>query len=173
MSEYLEEPKFEILHEYSNFEVRKYVNTIQAQVSSPDSEDVSSSIHFREIANYIFGNNDKSQNISMTAPVQTWNQNNEALMAFTMPSKLSLEELPEPNNNRVKLREIEGDIVAVLKFSWFSGNTKTKKLIQKLQDLIKIEGLKQKGTPKLAVYDNPMTTLPFARRNEIHLPIEW
>ena len=173
MSEYLEEPKFEILHEYSRFEVRKYVNTIQAQVSSPDSEDVSSSIHFREIANYIFGNNDKSQNISMTAPVQTWNQNNEALMAFTMPSKLSLEELPEPNNNRVKLREIEGDIVAVLKFSWFSGNTKTKKLIQKLQDLIKIEGLKQKGTPKLAVYDNPMTTLPFARRNEIHLPIEW
>jgi len=173
MSEYLEEPKFEILHEYSRFEVRKYVNTIQAQVSSPDSEDVSSSIHFREIANYIFGNNDKSQNISMTAPVQTWSQNNEALMAFTMPSKLSLEELPEPNNNRVKLREIEGDIVAVLKFSWFSGNTKTKKLIQKLQDLIKIEGLKQKGTPKLAVYDNPMTTLPFARRNEIHLPIEW
>ena len=173
MSEYLEEPKFEILHEYSRFEVRKYVNTIQAQVSSPDSEDVSSSIHFREIANYIFGNNDKSQNISMTAPVQTWSQNNETLMAFTMPSKLSLEELPEPNNNRVKLREIEGDIVAVLKFSWFSGDTKTKKLIQKLQDLIKIEGLKQKGNPKLAVYDNPMTTLPFARRNEIHLPIEW
>ena len=173
MSEYLEEPKFEILHEYSRFEVRKYVNTIQAQVSSPDSEDVSSSIHFREIANYIFGNNDKSQNISMTAPVQTWSQNNEALMAFTMPSKLSLEELPEPNNNRVKLREIEGDSVAVLKFSWFSGDTKTKKLIQKLQDLIKIEGLKQKGNPKLAVYDNPMTTLPFARRNEIHLPIEW
>ena len=173
MSEYLEEPKFEILHEYSRFEVRKYVNTIQAQVSSPDSEDVSSSIHFREIANYIFGNNDKSQNISMTAPVQTWNHNNEALMAFTMPSKLSLEKLPKPNNNRVKLREIKGDIVAVLKFSWFSGNTKTKKLIQKLQDLIKIKGLKQKGTPKLAVYDNPMTTLPFARRNEIHLPIEW
>ena len=173
MSEYLEEPKFEILHEYSRFEVRKYVNTIQAQVSSPDSEDVSSSIHFREIANYIFGNNDKAQNISMTAPVKTWSQNNETLMAFTMPSKLSLEELPEPNNNRVKLREIEGDIVAVLKFSWFSGDTKTKKLIQKLQDLIKIEGLKQKGNPKLAVYDNPMTTLPFARRNEIHLPIEW
>ena len=173
MSEYLEEPKFEILHEYSRFEVRKYVNTIQAQVSSPDSEDVSSSIHFREIANYIFGNNDKAQNISMTAPVQTWSQKNEALMAFTMPSDLSLEELPEPNNNRVKLREIEGDIVAVLKFSWFSGDTKTKKLIQKLQDLIKIEGLKQKGNPKLAVYDNPMTTLPFARRNEIHLPIEW
>ena len=173
MSEYLEEPKFEILHEYSHFEVRKYVNTIQAQVSSPDSEDVSSSNHFREIANYIFGNNDKSKNISMTAPVQTWSQNNETLMAFTMPSKLSLEELPEPNNNRVKLREIEGDIVAVLKFSWFSGDTKTKKLIQKLQDLIKIEGLKQKGNPKLAVYDNPMTTLPFARRNEIHLPIEW
>ena len=67
MSEDLEEPKFEILHEYKGFEIRKYVDTIQARVSSPDSEEVNSSIHFRQIANYIFGNNDKSQNISMTA----------------------------------------------------------------------------------------------------------
>ena len=173
MSEDLEEPKFEILHEYKGFEIRKYVDTIQARVSSPDSEEVNSSIHFRQIANYIFGNNDKSQNISMTAPVHTWNQNNETLMAFTMPSKFKLSELPKPNGKNVQLINVEGKIVAVLKFSWFSGIARTKKLTQKLQNLIKAEGLKQNGKPKLAVYDNPMTTLPFTRRNEIHLPIEW
>lgn len=173
MSEDLEEPDFEILHKYKRFEVRKYADTIQAQVSSPDSEEVNSSIHFRQIANYIFGNNNKSQNISMTAPVHTWNQNDETLMAFTMPSKFNIKELPEPNNNRVQLLIIKGGIVAVLKFSWFSGIVRTNKLTQKLQNLIKAEGLKQNGNPKLAVYDNPMTTLPFTRRNEIHLPIEW
>ena len=29
------------------------------------------------------------------------------------------------------------------------------------------------GDPILAVYDNPGTTLPFMRRNEIHLPVAW
>ena len=173
MSEDLEEPRFEIIQKYEGFEVRKYVDTIQAQVSSPSSEKVSSNIHFREIANYIFGNNNKSQNIPMTAPVHTWNQNNETLMAFTMPSEFNIEKLPKPNNNRVQILKIKGDIIAVLKFSWFSGSSRTKTLIKKLQKLIKTEGLKQKGDAKLAVYDNPMTTLPFARRNEIHIPIEW
>ena len=173
MSEDLEEPEFETLHEYKGFEVRKYVDTIQAQVSSPDSKVVNSSIHFRQIANYIFGNNDKSQNISMTAPVHTWRQEDETLMAFTMPSKFNLKELPKPNEERVQLLNVKGKVIAVLKFSWFSGSARTKKLTQKLQDLIKAEGLKQNGNSKLAVYDNPMTTLPFARRNEIHLPIQW
>ena len=35
------------------------------------------------------------------------------------------------------------------------------------------EGLAPTGSPILAVYDNPGTTLPFMRRNEILLPIEW
>ncbi len=109
----------------------------------------------------------------MTAPVHTWNQNNETLMAFTMHSEFNIEELPKPKNNRVQLVNIKGEIIAVLKFSWFSGSSRTKKLIKKLQKLIKNEDLKQRGDAKLAVYDNPMTTLPFARRNEIHIPIKW
>ncbi len=173
MSEDLEEPRFEIIKKYEGFEVRKYVDTIQAQVASPSSEKVSSNIHFREIANYIFGNNSKSQSISMTAPVHTWNQNDETLMAFTMPSEFNIDELPKPKNDRVQLLNIKGEIIAVLKFSWLSGSMRTKKLIEKLQTLIKVEGLKQNCCPKLAVYDNPMTTLPFNRRNEINLPIEW
>ena len=173
MAEDLEEPRFKIIQEYKDFEIREYVDTVQAQVASYSTKKVSSSIHFREIASYIFGNNNKSQNISMTAPVHTWNKNDRTFMAFTMPSKFSLEKLPKPNSNRLQLLNIKGEIIAVLKFSWFSGNKRTGKLIQKLQKLIGAEGLKQKGTPKLAVYDNPMTTLPFKRRNEIHIPIEW
>ena len=171
MSEHLEEPKFKIIQKYKRFEVRKYVDTIQAQVSSPIFEKVNSNFHFRQIANYIFGDNDMYQNISMTAPVHTWKQDNEKLMAFTMPSKFNLQNLPKPNDNEVKLLNIEGETVAVLKFSWFSGKFKTEKLIKKLQSYVKKEGLKENGAPKLAVYDNPMTTLPFMRRNEIHLPI--
>ena len=173
MSENLEEPSFKIIQEYKDFEIREYVNTVQAQVASNTTKGQSSSAHFREIASYIFGNNNKSQNISMTAPVHTWSKDDKTFMAFTMPSRFSLEKLPKPNSSRLQLLNIKGEIIAVLKFSWFSGNKRTVKLIQKLQKFIEAEGLKQKGTPKLAVYDNPMTTLPFKRRNEIHIPIEW
>ena len=113
MAENLEEPEFKVIEEYEEFEVRRYADTIQAQVASPLSKEVSSSIHFREIANYIFGNNDKTQNISMTAPVHTWKQNKESLMAFTMPSKFNLENLPKPNNNRIKILNVKGEIAAV------------------------------------------------------------
>ena len=42
----------------------------------------------------------------------------------------------------------------------------------KLADMVESEGLTPSGPFVLAVYDNPGTTLPFMRRNEIHLPIE-
>ena len=172
MAENLEEPEFKIIKEYEEFEVRKYADTIQAQIASPISEEVISSIHFREIANYIFGNNRKAQNIAMTAPVQTWEEYGENFMAFTMPSKFNINSLPEPNSNRIKLMNVKGEIVAALKFSWFAGKKRTKKLANKLQKLVESKGFKIKGNPRLAVYDNPMTTLPFMRRNEIHLPVE-
>jgi len=171
MAENLEEPKFKIIEEYEGFEIRKYSDTIQAQVASSNSKEIPSSIHFREIANYIFGNNSKTQSIAMTAPVQTWEERGENFMAFTMPSKFNVDNLPEPNSNRIKIMTVKGELVAVLKFSWFSGSSRTEKFIKKLQKLIKAKGLKQNGCPKLAVYDNPMTTLPFMRRNEIHLPV--
>ena len=173
MTENLEQPRFKIIEKYEGFEIRKYTDTIQAQVAFPTSKRVSSSIHFREIADYIFGNNHKTQSIAMTAPVQTWEENGENFMAFTMPSKFNINSLPKPNNNRIKIMNVKGELVAVLKFSWFSGSTRTGKFVNKLQTLIKAKGLKQNGSPKLAVYDNPITTLPFMRRNEIHLPIFW
>jgi len=46
-------------------------------------------------------------------------------------------------------------------------------LQKKLTNLIEVEGLTPSSQAKLAVYDNPMSTLPFMRRNEIHIPIEW
>ena len=46
------------------------------------------------------------------------------------------------------------------------------KRAKKLRKLIEAEGLTTSGNAKLAVYDNPMSTLPFLRRNEIHIPLK-
>ena len=173
MSEQLEEPAYELLRKYRGFEVRKYVDTIQARVSTKGMNYGESARPFRRIAGYIFGGNERQQSIAMTAPVHMWQSGEESLMAFTMPSEHNMKDLPKPNDSGVELLHVEGEVVAVLKFSGLSRPSKSLRLQNKLRKLVEAEGLTTSGNPKLAVYDNPMSTLPFLRRNEIHLPIEW
>ena len=173
MAENYEEPAYELLRKYRGFEVRKYVDTIQARASTDGMNYGDSARPFRRIAGYIFGGNERQQSIAMTAPVHMWRSGEESLMAFTMPSEHKMEDLPKPNDSGVELLHVEGEVVAVLKFSGLSRPSKSQRLQKKLGKLAETEGLTPCGSAKLAVYDNPMPTLPFMRRNEIHLPIDW
>ena len=64
----LETPEYELIKKSGSFEIRKYAPMVVArtQVSSGYSE--ATSRGFRRIANYIFGGNDASIEIAMTAP---------------------------------------------------------------------------------------------------------
>jgi len=171
MAEDLEEPQYETLRKYKKFEVRKYADTIQARVVTQGMDYGSAARPFRRIAGYIFGGNERQQSIAMTAPVHIWKSEEESLMAFTMPSEHKMEDLPKPNDSGVDLLHVEGEVVAVLKFSGLSRPSKVSRLQKKLTNLIEAEGLTPSSQAKLAVYDNPMSTLPFMRRNEIHIQL--
>ena len=173
MASDLEEPEYEVLSEYKGFEVRKYSKSIQARLLTPGSGWGGSSGGFRRIAGYIFGGNQSNQRIAMTAPVQMWDDDRGSMMSFTMPSKYVIGDLPMPIDPDVKLVEVGEYVVAVYPFSGFSRTAKARRLMERLQSMIGEEGLVAIGNPILAVYDNPGTTLPFMRRNEIHLPIDW
>ena len=168
-----EEPSFDVLVEYANFEVRKYERSVQARLLTTGEGQSGRSGSFRRIARYIFGGNRDNRRIAMTAPVQMWENDRGSMMSFTMPSEYALDDLPTPTDPDVKLIEVEEYVVAVLSFSGFSRTGKARRLMARLQSMAKDEGLTSVGSPVLAVYDNPGTTLPFMRRNEIHLPIEW
>ena len=173
MSQY-EEPNYSLVATFANFEIRSYERSIMAITQRSSSNYQGSSGGFQIIANYIFGGNKSSQRIAMTAPVHIWNESSGTpKLAFTMPSKYSLNELPEPNDPRVKLCVSEGSKVAVWKFSGLAGNAKTQRLISKFESILKEQGIEIMGEPKLAVYDNPWSTLPFARRNEIQIPVNF
>ena len=94
------------------------------------------------------------------------------MMAFIMPSEHEISDLPMPNDSEIELLPVEGGVFAAMKFSGFSGHSKRDRLIAKLLRLVEKEGLTVAGEPILAVYDNPTSTLPFMRRNEILLPLE-
>ena len=173
MSENIEEPNFEIIETYDGFEIRRYADTIQARVIVEGMGYRNTNQAFRRIASYIFGRNDKSRNIAMTAPVRMWESGDFSVMAFTMPSKHRMSDLPNPTDSGVELLHVEGGVVAVLKFSGLSHRKKSLRMINKLHLMLENNGLVASSEAILAVYDNPASTLPFIRRNEIIQPIEW
>tara|TARA_Y100000768_G_scaffold357959_1_gene313412 strand:- start:404 stop:925 length:522 start_codon:yes stop_codon:yes gene_type:complete len=171
MAQY-EEPKYSLIASFDKFEIRRYEQSILAITERSSSNYKGSSGAFRIIANYIFGGNISGQRIAMTAPVHIWNESSEIpKLAFTLPSRYSLSDLPEPNDSRIKISLNEEAEVAVWKFSGLAGNTKTLRLISKFKKILKEEGIEIIGDPKLAIYDNPWSTLPYARRNEIQIPV--
>ncbi|MGY8644866.1 MAG: SOUL family heme-binding protein [Candidatus Poseidoniales archaeon] len=172
MAEDLEEPKYDLVSNFGSFETRLYHDTIQARVNASSEAQDSISNGFRTIAGYIFGSNDSGEKIAMTAPVHMWSEQGIMKMAFTMPSEHGLSDLPVPNNSSIEIVEVTGRLTAVMKFSGFAGRAKVRKLSVNLLKSISQNKLEPISSHILAIYDNPWTTLPFLRRNEILVPIK-
>jgi hypothetical protein len=191
----IEEPKYTILEKSEPFELRSYAPRIVAEVKVDGDLDAASSQGFRLIAAYIFGKNQVSEKIAMTAPVgiESSDQNKSAKIAmtvpvaiegarsfedasnqwtvsFVMPSEYTLATLPKPLNSEVKIRVVPAEKRAVITFSGFNSAEKAQAKTQLLQDWIKTKNLKATGDPQFARY-NPPWSLPFMRRNEILIQV--
>lgn len=172
MAETLEEPAYEVIDTHDGFEVRRYVPTVQARVQTAGRDGGAASGGFRRVAGYIFGGNSERASIAMTAPVHMWEEGGSGWLAFTMPSAYALETLPTPNDAGVRLHPTSITTVAVARFSGRTTPKKTAQVEKGLRAAIEREGYVAVGPAVLAVYENPWTTLPFMRRNELHLHLE-
>ncbi|WP_211618643.1 SOUL family heme-binding protein [Pseudidiomarina aestuarii] len=180
-----EEPKYEVVGKFGDIELRLYEPMIVAETWVDGSMDDASGRGFRLIADYIFGNNTavaggsreipmtapvtmepESKKISMTAPVTMEEQEGRWRVHFVMPSLYTMETLPAPNNDAVKLREIPEKYYAVIQFSGFAGEEKVAKKTAELMAFLAERELEPLSAPELARYDPPWT-LPFFRRNEV------
>lgn len=57
----------------------------------------------------------------MTAPVMDMLSNSgKHIVAFTLPSKYTLESLPKPDNANIRFMKIERSRKAVLRYSWYA-----------------------------------------------------
>jgi hypothetical protein len=162
----LEEPTYEVLLTVGDIEFRRYDPYMLAEVTvDGDSQDRRA---FQILAGYIFGDNDESEKMNMTAPVETRGSD----YAFVMERKYSLDSLPQPNDQRIRIVERAGRIVAALRFSgrWSQGNIR--KHEQALADTLAGMDVRTTGAPELARYNSPFTPW-FLRRNEIIVPVDW
>jgi hypothetical protein len=185
-----EEPAFDTVKSSGDYEVRRYAPRIVAETEVEGDLWAASNEGFRVIAGYIFGNNVSvtqegaekiamtapvavepvSEKIAMTAPVTTEAAGGRYRLHFVMPSRYTLATLPRPKDERVRLRELPAQRMAVVKFSGLAGEGKVKERTDELLAWMKAEGLEAAGAPQLARYDPPWT-LPFLRRNEVMVPL--
>jgi hypothetical protein len=184
----IEEPKYSVLEKSPPFELRSYAPMILAEVQVEGDLDEASSQGFRLIAAYIFGQNQVSEKIAMTAPVAVEEQPPKSAkiamtapvniesnagqwtVSFVMPSEYSMETLPKPLNSKVQLRQIPAARKAVITFSGFYNSQKVAAKTIELEEWMKAKNLQANGNPQFSRY-NPPWTLPFMRRNEVMIDV--
>ena len=183
-----EEPDFKVISEEDEFQIREYDQKIIAQVEVEGDFDEASSMGFKLLADYIFGNNlldGASKKISMTTPVEMTplaenllmtssvmdeQVNNKWSINFVMPQEFSLDTLPKPNNSQVNIIEVPKEKYAVIVFSGLVRDTSYAEKAELLSNYLEENSFKQQGAIKIARY-NPPWTLPFFRRNELMVRI--
>jgi len=165
----IEEPVYQVekAWEAEQIEIRAYAPRVMAVTGMTEDSDSG----FRVLAGYIFGGNAEEQKIAMTAPVQQ-SMAGEKEMAFMIPAEYALEDLPEPEDQRVSFREAPAYTAAVIQFSGWASAEKADENWQQLRQFLIAEGIDITGEPTLNQY-NPPWTLPFMRRNEIIVPVAF
>jgi len=107
-----------------------------------------------------------SEKISMTAPVAQKKVGDRYRITFLMPSKYTLETLPQPTDTRIRLRAEQERRVAAIRYSGFWSRSRYDDHERKLREWIDERGLEPIGEPVWARYDPPFMPW-FLRRNEI------
>ena len=126
---------------------------------------------FRKIAGYIFGNNESSTKIAMTAPVHMDISEKGSSMSFVMPSEYTLEKLPRPVDARVELHESPAVYMAAIEFGGYASEQKIKLYTTQILQALTSKGIKTTGNPTYLGYNAPYEFI--GRKNEIIVAIEW
>ncbi len=185
-----EKQEYRVLETRGPVELREYADCVVADVVVTGSAEQAGNRAFRPLVSYISGSNESADSLAMTAPViqqasvETSGEKlamtapviQEALdadrwtVSFVLPGSRTLEQYPVPTDPQVSLRAVAGETAAALRWSgrWTSGNVA--KRTRELRDLMAEAGWAAAGDARWARFDPPWTP-PFARRNEIVIPV--
>ncbi|CAN1554482.1 SOUL haem-binding protein [Mycobacteriaceae bacterium] len=181
-----EEPPFTVQRQVRGVEIRHYGPRIAAETTIDADEEKARSEGFRRLAGYIFGGNTTKSKIAMTAPVAQQSSEKIAMTApvaaqrdgsgqwvirFFTPVEYTMETLPTPNDERVRLVDVPAETVAVLRYSGIASPEAVASHTGELLSTLRDNGFEPKGEPFSWFYDPPWT-IPFRRRNEVVVGLE-
>lgn len=185
----IEEPRYTVVEETDEYEIRRYEPYIVAETTVAGPYDEALREGFSRIANYIFGNNTATEKIAMTTPVleetNTMGGSEKIAMttpvldtgtdasrtvAFVLPAEYSLDTLPQPNDERVTLRAVPAQTVAVHTYTWYTSGARIDQKLETLRSHLEQDGYDIRGTGQSAQY-NPPLSMPLMLRNEVWFTI--
>ncbi|WP_082947603.1 heme-binding protein [Mycobacterium sp. E2479] len=184
-----EEPEYTCRRLTDTVEIRRYGPRIAAETVVDADENRARNEGFRRLAGYIFGGNRRDQSISMTAPVSQQSSRGGERIAMTapvaqsagaesgwairffMPAEWTMETLPAPNDDRVRLVTVSAATVAVLRFSGDRSPKAVTARTGQLLNILRDRGIQPCGDPEAWFYDPPWT-VPMRRRNEISVAVD-
>jgi len=180
----IETPASEVVAEYDGWELRRYQPKLEAQVTVRGGtyrEAVRTG--FGVLAKFIFGANQTSESVEMTAPVSASRSEKIAMTApvgasavgdawtvsFAMPSQFTASTLPRPVDPSIRIVEIPGGTWAAKRFSG-RADKRQAEIAASLEAAVRETGLEPAGPTEVAQYNPPWTPGPL-RRNEILIPV--
>lgn len=166
-----EQQPYVVVHRFPDFEVREYPAAAVAEVTVRGSFEQAGNRAFGSLFGYISGRNLGGQSIAMTAPVLQAASAAEAhAVAFVLPSSLSAEAAPTPDDATVRVREMPATTTAAITYSGRWTQESYDRHCTRLLAAIDREGLTAMGEPRFARYNPPFTPW-FMRRNEVLIDV--
>lgn len=166
-----DEPDYTVEERVGDLEIRRYDARVEAETTIEEADFVNAIEHgFRRLADYIFGANDRKEELGMTTPVTSKLVDGDSRIAFMMPMTRTASSLPAPTDDRIEITEVPARRVAVLAFRGKRRAKLVENKASELRRLVADAGLAAKGEPIYAAFDPPWT-LPFMRRNELWIEL--
>lgn len=175
-----EEPRFEVIDRQGPVEIRRYGARLAAEtIVAAASETAARSEGFQRLAGYIFGRNQASTKIAMTAPVAQATTriamtapvaaapagDGAWAIRFFMPAEHSRATLPAPSDARVAIVELPAETIAVLRYAGVPTPDAAAEHRAALLRALGTGPWQAAGDPTDWFYDPPWT-VPQLRRNE-------
>jgi len=162
----VEKPKYTVLESDGDIEIRQYPALRVAEIKRSGDRSTAVRNAFSPLASYIFAKEREGEKISMTAPVTQQKAGSQWTVQFIMPSKYKLSDLPETENQEIRLYEIPPQKRVAIRFSGRQTDTLLAAKEKELTAWLKEKGIIPKGQPTYAYYNDPFTP-GFMRRNEV------
>ena len=123
---------------------------------------------FGYLASYISGQNERGQQIAMTAPVLQQKTASGYEVSFVMPDDLV--DPPKPRSS-LELKRVDSKLMAAIKFSGSASDELFARKAKELISSIEAAGFRAISEPLYARYNGPWTP-PLLRRNEVLVEVE-
>ena len=141
----IEKYPYREIKKIGDISIREYEERLFIAVTMNSSNYESSSKNgFKTLAGYIFGGNNENQKIAMTSPVSL-SMDENMTMSFMVPKEYNMDELPQPNDGRVKFIEKPKMRVAAIRFGGWASNEKLKMYREKLTLELNALGIPHNG----------------------------